>query len=499
VSLWELLEDAARAAPSREAAVGQGERLDYAGLHDRACSAAAALAAAGVGPGGRVAALDANTVDHLALYFAAARLGAVLCPLNLRLAAPELEFVLRDSAARALVVGDGFEELAASLALDARCARLVGGALRAGAVAPPPPAAVDAHAPAQLYYTSGTTGRAKGVVLTHANVRAHAEACVAELDLSADDRWGHFAPMFHLADAWACFAVTLARGAHVLPGAFEAGAALRCIAGERVTATNLVPTMLTRMTASDDAGAHDLSSLRLVLSGGAPITPALVRRVQATFGCEYAQTYGLTETSPFLTLGRLTAAHRRLPAEEQLRRSARTGRPFRGVEVEVVDGAGRPVANDDWAVGEIRARGPSVSPGYWQRPDETAAAFRDGWLYTGDLARVDAEGWLDIVDRSKDVILAGGETVYSTEVEAALAEHSAVLEAAAFALPDEEWGEVVAAAVVLRPGASATAAELTEHCRGLLARYKAPRVVRFLDELPRTGSGKVRKRTLRES
>jgi len=237
----------------------------------------------------------------------------------------------------------------------------------------------------------------------------------------------------------------------------------------------------------------------MLLSGGAPIAPALVERVIDAFSCRYVQTYGTTETSPFLTLGLLDGGLEALPREKRLAVVARTGRPFAAVELEVVDDSGRPVPKDDSTVGEIRARGPTVSPGYWRRPGETAAAFRNGWLHTGDLAVVDARGYLNIVDRKKDVILTGGETVYSTEVEAVLFAHPSVLEAAVVGLPDERWGERVHAVVAFREGASATPEELTAFCRERIAAYKAPRSFEFRASLPKTGSGKVEKHRLRGS
>src|SRR6185503_19150493 len=212
---------------------------------------------------------------------------------------------------------------------------------------------------------------------------------------------------------------------------------------------NLIPTMLKRLVESPRARTARFASLRLVLSGGAPISPALVRAVLEVLRCEYVQTYGMTETSPYLTVGILPEHLKRLGADEVLRLRARTGRPFGEVELEVVDEHERPVPADDRTVGEIRVRGATVTPGYWNRPEETVQALRAGWLYTGDLAVLDAHGLVNIVDRRKDMILCGGENVYSTEVENALYEHPAVLEAAVFGLPDESWGECVNAAVVL--------------------------------------------------
>jgi acyl-CoA synthetase (AMP-forming)/AMP-acid ligase II len=256
--------------------------------------------------------------------------------------------------------------------------------------------------------------------------------------------------------------------------------------------------MIQRLLVGLERGATRPSSLRLLLSGGSPIATEVVRSVLERFGCEYAQTYGMTETSPFLTLGLLEHHHWQLSEEERLRVRARTGRPFEGVELEVVDESGRPVPADDATVGEIRVRGRTVSPGYWRDREATEAVQRDGWLHTGDLAVIDGEGYVDIVDRKKDVILSGGENVYSREVEGALHAHPAVLEAAVFGVADAEWGEAVAAAVVLKPGARATVEELRSTCRERIAAYKCPRRIELLEDLPKTGSGKVRKAALRE-
>jgi len=217
-----------------------------------------------------------------------------------------------------------------------------------------------------------------------------------------------------------------------------------------------------------------------------------------TFGCDYVQTYGMTETSPYLTVSILPPELEAAGPAERLRMKARTGRPFGGIELKVVDDAGRPVEADDAQVGEIWVRGPTVTPGYWNRPEETAAAFRDGWLRTGDLAVVDGHGSVNIVDRRKDMIITGGENVYSIEVESVLYGHPGVLEAAVFGVPDERWGEAIMAAVVAREGVALTEREIIEFCRARLAGYKTPKSVRLMDALPRTGSGKIAKRMLRD-
>ncbi|HEX6883628.1 MAG TPA: long-chain-fatty-acid--CoA ligase [Planctomycetota bacterium] len=497
--LWTILARAAEHHGARPAVVEGGRTRSYAELAARVSARAAHWRAQGLAPGERVAILDWNTGTFLESYFAAAHAGAILCPLNHRLAVPELLEILRDAEVRLLVAARDFEGAAAELRRGEAGLRQVLWSEDEPAPGSAPPAPVAPDDVAQLYYTSGTTGRSKGVVLTHRNVSTHAEWAVRELSLGAADRWGHFAPMFHLADAWATFALTLVGGLHVMLPRFEADGAIEAIESQRITLTNLVPTMLKRVVESPRARRERFASLRLVLSGGAPIAPALVRQVLATFGCEYAQTYGMTETSPYLTVGLLPEALRRLPPDEVLRLRARTGRPFGGIELEVVDEHDRRVPADDRSVGEIRVRGATVTPGYWNRPEETARALRGGWLYTGDLAVVDVHGFVNIVDRKKDMILTGGENVYSTEVEHALHEHPDVLEAAVFALPDEAYGESVNAAVVLREGSAASAAELIAFCRERIAGYKVPRTLEFLPELPKTGSGKISKHLLRSA
>jgi acyl-CoA synthetase (AMP-forming)/AMP-acid ligase II len=422
--------------------------------------------------------------------------------------------ILRDCGARWLVADSAFAELVRAT-LEAGTA--VEGVAWIGADAPAlaigsarfeeelargsrgfAPSARGGDDVAHLYYTSGTTGRAKGVMLTHRNVFVHALGTIGELALSDRDAWAHVAPMFHLADAWATFAITHAGGRHVMLPRFEAEPALDLIERERVTLTNLIPTMLNLMVRHPSARGRDFGALRMILSGGAPIAPDVVRAIVDTFGCEYVQTYGMTETSPYLTLSLLKEHLRALPFDERLAYACKTGRAFATVELRVVGADGCDVPADERTVGEIRVRGETVTPGYWNRPEETRAAFEDGWLKTGDLAVIDREGFVTIVDRAKDMILSGGENVYSTEVEHALYAHPSVLEAAVFGVPDDTWGERVHAAVVLRASATASTEELIAFCRARLSAFKCPRSIDFLAELPRTGSGKIQKRALRE-
>ncbi|MEJ2024367.1 MAG: AMP-binding protein, partial [Deltaproteobacteria bacterium] len=235
-----------------------------------------------------------------------------------------------------------------------------------------------------------------------------------------------------------------------------------------------------------------------MLSGGAPIAPEVVRKIMEAFGCDYVQTYGMTETSPYLTMSLLKDSIKSRPEEEQFRFKAATGRPVLFVDLKVVNDDGREVAWDGKDVGEIIVRGESVTPGYWHLPEETEKSIRNGWLYTGDLAVVDAEGYVNIVDRKKDMIVTGGENVYSTEVENILYAHPAVLEAAVIGIPHEKWGEAVHACVVLKQGISVSHGELIAFCKKELAHYKAPKTIEFLTALPRTGSGKIYKKGLSE-
>ena len=304
--------------------------------------------------------------------------------------------------------------------------------------------------------------------------------------------------MFHLADAWATWAVTWTGGTHIFVRAFDPSEVLEIMARERATISNMIPTMLNFLVNHPHAGQWDYSSLRVLLSGGAPIAPEVVKKVVQTFQCDYVQTYGMTETSPYLTMSILKNHLAGLPEDEQLAIKSKTGREFITVQLKVVREDGAEVAQNEQEVGEIIVKGDIVTPGYWKLPEETQQAIKDGWLYTGDLAVVDEEGYITIVDRKKDMILTGGENVYSTEVENILYLHPAILEAAVVGVPDETWGEMIKAIIVLKEGMEATEEEIIDFCKERLARFKAPKSVEFYPELPKTGSGKIAKRKLRE-
>lgn len=513
--LNELLPKAVRLYPDKEAVVCGQIRMTYRKFADRVWKLGHALAQLGVGMGDRVAILHENTHEYLEAYLAAAHVGVILVPLNHRLSPKELTLILDDSQARILIAQRLFREkvesvrTAGSVVEKVIWTRPEQGAfpaegleyeiLLAGQPETPPdtPHIRDDHV-AQLYYTSGTTGRPKGVILTHKNVKSHALSTIAELHLTDRDTWFHVAPLFHLADAWATFAMTWVGARHVLIPAFDSRKVLQLIQEEQITLTNLIPTMLNMMVNHRDIGRYDYSSLRVILSGGAPIAPETVRKIIDAFRCDYIQTYGMTETSPYLTLSILKEHLKALPWEEQLGFKAKTGREFIGVSLRVVDDEGKDVAQNDRQVGEIIVQGDSVTPGYWNLPAETDKAIRGGWLYTGDLAVMDPERYVTIVDRKKDMILTGGENVYSTEVENVLYAHPDILEAAVIGVPDPHWGETVKAFVVLKEGKETTAEEIISFCKRELAGYKAPKSVAFISALPKTGSGKIYKKGLKE-
>lgn len=520
MNLYQLLRRAATLFPNSVAAVDDQRTVTYRTIDQRVRNFASHLQLAGVAPGDRIAVLDVNSIEYIESYFAAAALGAILCPLNFRLSNAELAAILADCQAEVLIANAQFAPIVqatinAGLQTGTTLSKIIWigdppasngwsveevsyqqAVAEAGEVIFPD--IITASTVAQLYYTSGTTGRPKGVMLTHGNVYLHAVGTVAEFGLSESDRWGHIAPMFHLADAWATFAITLVGGCHVIVPKFQAEQTLAAIEQQKITITNLIPTMLNLMVKHPQIEAYSYSSLRYILSGGAPIPPEVVRQIIATFGCDYVQTYGMTETSPYLTLSLLKNHLKNLPQEDQLRFKSKTGRAFITVELQVVRDNGNQVSNNEQEVGEILVRGGTVTPGYWNRREETNAAFQNGWLKTGDLAVIDEEGYVTIVDRKKDMIITGGENVYSTEVENILYQHPEILEAAAFGLADDVFGETVAAAVVMLEPNKISADEIIEFCRKYLSGYKIPRHIFFLPTLPRTGTGKISKRAIRE-
>jgi fatty-acyl-CoA synthase len=515
VTLVETLRKALNFFPRKEAVVCGEHRWTYQEFDSRVNRLAHSLKRQGVEKDDRVAILHPNCHYFLEAYYGIAQIGAISVPINYRLSAKEIAFILQDSESKVLIVDPMFRKTVDAIRKEIPEVRRIiwtgDGKVSEGSrdlsyetvlhherVHASPEPSLQGEDIAQIYYTSGTTGRPKGVMLSHKNVSVHALGTIAELNLTDRDVWIHVAPLFHLADAWATWAITWVGGTHVLVREFDSKVVFETIEREKVTLTNLIPTMLNLMVKHPEVGKYDYSSLRVLLSGGAPIAPEVVRKIVETFKCDYIQTYGMTETSPYLTLSILKNHLRDLPYDDQLRFKSKTGREFVAVELRVVNELGEDVKRDEKEVGEIIVKGDIVTKGYWKLPEETQKAIKGGWLYTGDLAVMDAEGYVTIVDRKKDMILTGGENVYSTEVENTLYMHPAILECAVVGIPDEKWGEAVKGVVVLKPGEKATDQEIIQFCKDKMTHYKAPKSIDFIDVLPRTGSGKIYKKSLRD-
>ena len=477
---------AAQSFPDR-AALWSGDRwLTFTELDHRIAGIAGALGRHGLGSGDRLAVLMPNGADYLQLIYACAQLGVIVVPLNVRLSVVEIDRILADASPHGLIRHSSLPlptvPLAWQLVLDQEPLDLGHDGSRSAPIN-------DPDAVLALIYTSGTTGHPKGVVVTHANMLANVE----HFDYWMPHKDGavhlHAAPLFHIADFPVMFAAPAFGAAQVAIPRFTPQDFCQTVERARVSHTVLVPTMINLLTQFPELGKYDLASLDEIAYGGSPMAPELIRRTREILpGVRLVQGYGLSET------GFLTA----LRNDEHVgQRLTSCGRPARGIEVRVVDGSGAEVKAGE--AGELIARGANVMRGYWNNPKETAQAFLDGWFRTGDVGRQDADGFFYILDRLKDMIVTGGENVYSGEVEAVIYEHPGVLEAAVFGIPDQKWGELVAACVVLRPGKVLSGDELIDHCRRSLANYKVPRRVEFSDtELPKSGTGKILKRVLRE-
>jgi fatty-acyl-CoA synthase len=497
----DFLERARRIYAPLEGVVDGARRLTYRDFAHRAHALAHALRDdVGVKPGDRVAYLCGNTLELLEAYYGVVLAGAVLTPLNVRLGPYEMQQILDDCDPAALFVHPTFDAAAAALAarrrvdLDHTYEAML--SAHAGRLFDSGP--VDEDAVCELFYTSGTTSSPKGAMLTHRALATHAVDSALTLGLVHRDVVLHTIALFHV-NGWGTPHYVTALGArHVLVEKFDAADVLRLVEQERVTRLSLVPTMGSALLVHPDAATRDLSSLVQVTVGGAPPPPDLLRELEELFGCEVICGYGLTEASPQLTKAVTLRSHDGLPADEQRRRRATTGLPNVGVDLRVLDDADREVPWDGQTPGEVCARSNHVMAGYWNKPEDTAAALRAGWLRTGDVATVDPEGYVTIVDRKKDIIISGGENVSSVQVEAVIAGHPSVYEVAVVGMPDERWGEVPRAFVALKPGAPApTEQEIIDYVRARLAHFKAPKRVDFLPELPKGGTGKILKAQLR--
>jgi acyl-CoA synthetase (AMP-forming)/AMP-acid ligase II len=486
--------------PAKPVCVFRGETTTYGEMATRTAALATGLHKQGIGVGDVVGLLSYNCTEFLETIFAANYLGAVAMPINWRLAAPEVRYILQHSAAGALVCDESLVDLAneATKGMEATLLRACishpgpeGWTPLADLRAEPHvrragTAADDVH---RLMYTSGTTGRPKGVMITHANLAWKNMAHIIEFGVTSADVGLACGPMYHVGALDLTTTTLIAAGATtIIHRVFEASDVVDEIERSRVTTVWLAPAMVNAIMGLPDIEQRDLSSVRLIIGGGEKMPIPLIERLGRVFpSAWFADAYGLTETVSGDTF---------LDKESTVTKLGSVGRPCLYLEVDVWDPDGRALPPGER--GEVVLRGPKVFKGYWRDADATNAAFAGGWFHTGDIGIRDEDGYLYIVDRLKDMILSGGENIAGSEVERVLYEHGAVLEAAVVGRSDDRWGEVPIAFVVLRPNATATSDELIEHCRGQLARFKVPKEVLFLEALPRNPSGKVLKRDLRE-
>ncbi|MFC4947914.1 acyl-CoA synthetase [Pseudonocardia sp. GCM10023141] len=502
--LTQALHRAVQQTPDQPATIFGERRRTWAECADRVARLAGAFQALGVAPGDRIAILALNSDNYHEYLLATPWADAVLNPVNVRWSPAEIAYSLVDSDTRVLLVDDAFaamvpalREQCPDLATVIHCgeAPTPDGTLGYEALIAEHEPVPDAHrsgdALAGIFYTGGTTGFPKGVMLSHTNMLVSALGSTANGGfMTRGGRLLHTAPMFHLADIAAWVAGCALGSTHVIVAMFDPVAVIAAIEKHATTDALLVPLMIQVLADHPAAQTADLSSMQNLIYGASPISEAVLERaVKILPTADFTQAYGMTELSPVATM--LGAADHR---DATLRRSA--GRAAPHCEVRIVDAEDNEVPRG--TVGEVVARGGHVMLGYWNKPEETAAALRGGWMHTGDGAYMDERGYVFVVDRIKDMIVTGGENVYSAEVENALAQHPAVASCAVIGVPDAEWGERVHAVVVLQAGSAPTPEEIRAHVKTLIAGYKAPRTVEFVEALPVSGAGKILKRELRK-
>jgi long-chain acyl-CoA synthetase len=490
VNLASILTESAARDPDRVAVKLDDAELSYRLLEGATAHMAGLLAEKGVGPGDRVGIMLPNVPYFPVCYYGALRAGAVVVPMNVLLKRREVAFYLRDSEAKLLLAWHGFAEDAQAGAQEtgAECVLVVPGEFEKLLGATPPRTEVtetDDSDTAVILYTSGTTGTPKGAELTHANLERNCEIARGLFGLGAEAITLGALPLFHsFGQTCALNATIVGGGTLTLIPRFDPAKALEIIERDRVTVFEGVPTMYNAMLHCPDASRYDTSTLEVCASGGAAMPVEVMHGFEEKFGCKVLEGYGLSETSPVASFNH--------PDRE--RKPGSIGTPVAGVEMKVVDDEGLDLPTGE--VGEIVIRGHNLMKGYWNRPDATAEAIRDGWFHSGDMAKVDEDGYFFIVDRKKDMIIRGGYNVYPREIEEVLYEHPAVREAAVVGVPHDELGEEIGAAVALKDGAEVTTDELRQHVKGQVAAYKYPRLVWLVDDLPKGPTGKVLKREI---
>jgi fatty-acyl-CoA synthase len=510
-----FLRRAARLFPDRTAVVDGTRRYPYRTLQERVNRLANALQHLGVGTGDKVAVLSPNSHRMLEAFFAVPQLGAVLTPLNYRLTSPEFAYILAHSETKVVLVDWEYTHQLAPLVeqlsgvqhyvvlrdTEEPTAALPAQDYEALLAAASPvfstPVDIAEMDMATLNYTSGTTARPKGVMLSHRACTISTMNYIVALNVRPTDVYLHTLPMFH-ANGWGgIWALAGLGGTQVCLRKVEAEPIFRLMEQEGVTLACAAPTVLVTLAGFEKARDYSLAPGIRLGTGGAPPAAAVLRNMEA-LGIEVVHLYGLTETGPFLTSCEWQPAWNALDVTARYRLKARQGISQLFTDVRVMDENLQEVPQDGTTVGEIVARGNNVMDGYYKQPDETDKVMRGGWFHTGDLAVMHPDGYIEVVDRAKDVINSGGENISSVEVEAMLYEHPAVLEAAVVGVPDSTWGEVPKALVVLKPGQHASPEDLITFCRDHMAHFKAPKSVEFVTELPKTATGKVQKFALRE-
>ena len=496
---------------SREAVVDGDLRLSYEEFFDHCDRWSAALQGLGVGRGDRVATIAPNTHQQLASFYAVPQIGGVLVPINYRLTAEDFVYIVNHSGSSVLCVDqdyvDDVEAIRDRLP-NVRHFVAFGGARDgwldyAAAVASASPAFaradVDERDLLTINYTSGTTARPKGVMITHRNAAMNSIGTLLHLPIAVGERYLWTLPMFH-ANGWTfTWTVTAAAGTHVCLRKVDPGLVFGVIRDERVRWLCAAPTVLISLANAPDGVRGEVPPGVQVVTAGAPPAAATIERLEGGFGWTVTQVYGLTETAPFITVCAPLPEHEDLSGADRAVVKSRQGvELLTSGELRVVDEAGQEVTADGETLGEIVVRGNVVMSGYYNDPEATERAMGDGWFHTGDAAVVHPDGYLEIRDRIKDVIISGGENISSVEVEGTLLRHPAVQEAAIVGLPNEKWGETPEAFVVLRDGQAATEEEIIAFARDRLAHFKAPRGVTFVDELPKTATGKIQKYVLRK-
>jgi acyl-CoA synthetase (AMP-forming)/AMP-acid ligase II len=506
--LHSFLDYWAREQPNAEFAIQDSQQLTYLEALIAANRLANALISMGLQVGDRIAILSRNRIEYVLLYFAASKAGVVPVPLNYRLVPLQWAYIINDARVRALMTGEEYVDSIDAIRKDLKTVeRFV--AFRATNKSgwekyhqwithqpdTAPPISIQEDADVYQMYTSGTTGHPKGALLTHRTVTANVMQNSFIGKGTPGERSLVVLPLFHAATVPTTFSPVSWGGSLYIMEGFDPTQVVRVLSEERIGFATLVPTMIQACLLSvPGIASRYYEHLRVIYYGASPISEQTLRCAMQVFPCEFLQTYGLTEATQAVTF--LSPADHRRALSEKPELLLSAGRPVVGTELRIVDGYDNPVSNG--TVGEIVVRGPQLMRGYWNRPDETAQTLRGGWLHTGDAGMLDDEGYLYIRDRVKDVIISGGENVYPTGIERVLCMHPAIAEAAVIGVPDERWGEVVKAVVVLCKGATATEEEIIDFCRNKLAGFERPRSVDFVDALPRNPSGKVLKRVLRE-